>query len=202
MIIAITIILGIDISKDMIELANKNKEEKAREFVRNTGDLDGYNKRTWFGEGNAYNLVNLVGGKESADYIICRNVLHRLREPEKALEQMLSVLKTGGKLYIRDLRRDACWNTVVNRIGEQRWEKPILVRDYIDAMASMLTKEELVDTLVSLGINEYEISDGDYRSRNESLLEKSIKEYERETEYVCVISKQLTFLINKRFIYL
>ncbi len=211
------IILGIDMSKDMIRLANRNKEERAEEFVQRVileyqsggydfsrpipaacdpmpeivGVAQNNKARTLFGEGSAYDLSALIGEEKSADYIVCRNVLHRLKEPEKALEQMMKVLRVGGKIYLRDLRRDANWQTIVERIGEQRWANPILVKDYIEAMASMLTKEELEKTIINNGIGEgeYTISEGAYRNGNEPLPKDNIKEFEKDAEYVCVIRK-------------
>ncbi len=210
-------ILGIDMSKDMIRLANRNKEERAEEFIQRVileYQSDGYdfsrpistacdpmpeivgvaqdNKaRTLFREGSAYDLSALIGEERSADYIVCRNVLHRLKEPEKALEQMMKVLRVGGKIYLRDLRRDANWQTIVERIGDQRWANPILVKDYLKAMASMLTKEELEKMIITNGIGEgeYTISEGDYRNGNELLPKDNIKEFEKEAEYVCIIRK-------------
>jgi len=176
------IILGIDISKDMIRLANRNKEERA--------GVVQYNKaRILFEESSVYDLSAFIGKERCADYIVCRNVLHRLKEPEKALEQMLKVLRVGGKIYLRDLRRDADWRTIVERIGEKRWENPILVKDYLGAMASMLTTEELEKMLISNGIKDYTIADGSYKNGNEPLPKSNIREFEKDTEYVCIITK-------------
>jgi len=161
------IILGIDISKDMIRLANRNKEERA--------GVVQYNKaRILFEESSVYDLSAFIGKERCADYIVCRNVLHRLKEPEKALEQMLKVLRVGGKIYLRDLRRDADWRTIVERIG---------------AMASMLTTEELEKMLISNGIKDYTIADGSYKNGNEPLPKSNIREFEKDTEYVCIITK-------------
>ncbi|GEM_PF-1500488 len=208
------IVLGIDLSKDMIKLANQNKERKAEEFVEEvvsqyksegydfTGfipashdllpeiiDASNYNNaRTHFREGNVYGLSKLIK-KRSVDYVVCRNTFHRLREPQKALKQMLKALRVGGKLYIRDLRRDADWKTVVERIGEKRWASPVLVKDYIEAMASMITIEELKKMLIDNGIKKYSMSEGSYRNGNEPLPKENIKEYEKETEYVCIVEK-------------
>jgi 2-polyprenyl-3-methyl-5-hydroxy-6-metoxy-1,4-benzoquinol methylase len=209
------IILGIDASKDMIRLANQNKEKKAEEFVQRViqdYQSGGYDfsrpipaacdpmldivdsahsdlRRIIFGEGSAYDLSDFLGKERCADYIVCRNVLHRLKEPEKALEQMLKVLRVGGKIYLRDLKRDADWQTIIERIGEQRWANPVLVKDYIGAMASMLTTEELENMLISNGIKDYKITDGSYRNGNEPLPKGNIREFEKDTEYVCIIKK-------------
>jgi len=115
--------------------------------------------------------------------------LHRFIEPEKALKQMIDKLNDDGVLYIRDLKRNADWETILKRIDDKRWETPSLVLDYIGAMASMLTTEELVQLLVRLGITNYEISDGDYRNGLISSNPDNLIEFEKETEYVAVIRK-------------
>ena len=137
--------------------------------------------------GNVYDLQNI--GLQNIDFIVCRNALHRFQYPEKALKQMYQVLSPGGKLYIRDLRRDANWQIVLERIGEKRWQTKTLVEDYIGAMASMLTTKELEKTLRSLGITSFDITDGRYIN-GEIKNPSNIKEYERDSEYVCVIRKR------------
>ena len=174
------IIIGVDTSKDMIFLARQNKKRRAEEI----SDLVQYNP--WFIEGSVYDLPVLV---EPVDYIVCRNVLHRLRKPEKAIEQMLKVLKVEGKMYLRDLKRDADWRTIVERIGKERWANPTLVKDYIAAMASTLTIGEIKEILRDKGIQNYIISNGSYKNGNEPLSKDNLREFEKETEYVCVIEK-------------
>ena len=120
------------------------------------------------------------------DYVICRNALHRFKNPQEALRQMYSILKKGGRIYLRDLRRNANWNVVVKRIGDERWKNQGLVKDYVVAMASMLTLEELEKILEDLKIKKFIISDGKY-ILNDS--QNDFREYEEETEYVCVITK-------------
>lgn len=209
------IIYGLDISKDMIKLANKNKEKRREEIIQKIikdyekvgydfsrsipaaydimpeiVDVAKYNtNKAIFINGSVYNLTKLAENKQIADYILCRNSFHRFREPENALKEMYSVLKSNGKIYIRDLKRDADWKIVVERIGEYRWKCSKLVTDYIGAMAAMLTTNELETILNKLGISNYEISGGDYRNGNITRSKNKINEYERETEYVCVIKK-------------
>ena len=105
---------------------------------------------------------------------------------------MYSVLPDKGSIYIRDLKRDADWQIVLERIDDERWKRPELVRDYIGAMAGMLTINELDILLSGLGINNFEIRSGEYLvggflgyERDEN----TINEYECEVEYVCVIRK-------------
>ena len=85
--------------------------------------------------------------------------------------------------------RDANWQTILERIGEKRWNTQTLVQDYIGAMASMLTIPELEKMLLSLGINRFSISDGSYPSMNGKDNSRNLKEFAQDVEYTCVIEK-------------
>lgn len=172
-------VLGIDLSKDMIDLANKKLEQASQSYGR-----------AEFREGNVYELSKMMKSKKDINYIVCRNALHRFQDPEKAIKEMYSALAPGGKIYIRDLKRDADWETIVERIGEQRWQKPALVEDYIGAMAGMLTTKELQETLDKLGIKKYSITDGFYKTEDKAKqASNQMKEFASKVEYVCIIEK-------------
>jgi len=198
-------ILSLDLSPDMISLAKENLTRRSKERIEEIKEFwkripehckpkaEDYKKleetpplidRITFVIGNVYDLLNTG----SHNYIVCRNALHRFQSPEKAINQMYNVLSPNGKIYIRDLRRDANWQTILERIGEKRWDTQTLVQDYVGAMASMLTISELEKTLQSLRITNFEITDGRYIN-GEINNPDNIKEYERESEYVCVIRK-------------
>lgn len=200
-------IIGLDISEDMIRLAQSNlsrrskeRTEEIKEFWKRLPEWckvgqEDYKKleqnpplldRIKYVQGNVYDLNNT--GFQNINYIVCRNALHRFQYPERALKQMHQALSPNGKLYIRDLRRDANWQTVLERIGEKRWQTQTLVEDYIGAMASMLTTQELESTLNSLGMTHFQITDGRYIG-GEIKSPDNIKEYEKDTEYVCIIQK-------------
>ncbi len=170
-------VVGIDLSADMIALAKRNQQLKVQA---------GEDENIQFREGSAYDLSSLM--TEKVNYVICRNPLHRFTEPAKALQAMHNALQPGGKIYLRDLRRDANWKTVVERIGEERWQHPVLVQDYLAAMVAMLTLPELEHIIQEIGITTYTLTDGNYHSKvvHDS---KNMQEYEVETEYVCIITK-------------
>lgn len=84
--------------------------------------------------------------------------------------------------------RAYCFGLALERIGEKRWQTQSLVEDYIAAMAAMLTTQELDNMLNSLRITNFKITDGRY-SGGESMDPSNIKEYETDTEYVCIIQK-------------
>ncbi|MBU2638723.1 MAG: methyltransferase domain-containing protein [Nanoarchaeota archaeon] len=200
-------IIGLDISGYMINLAQSNLSRKSKEEIEkikefwerlpeyckpSQGDYEKLERnppifnRIRFVMGSVYSLQD--AGFQNINYIVCRNALHRFQYPERALKQMHQALSPTGKIYIRDLRRNANWKTVMERIGEKRWQTQTLVEDYIGAMASMLTTDELEKALHSLGITSFEISDGRYISDGIKSPD-NIKEYEQDTEYVCIIQK-------------
>lgn len=205
-------ILGIDLSADMIKLANMNLKQRSKDKVKQIKEFwkklpescrskfeknDKLKKNppfydsVEFNQGSVYNLSAIVRDNNDTNYIVCRNALHRFKDAKKAIEEMYSALAPGGKIYIRDLKRDSDWKTIVKRIGKRRWEQPDLVKDYIGAMAGMLTKKELQEILELSDIKNYEITDGYYDLQNESSMQRDqMKEYASEVEYVCVIKKQ------------
>lgn len=190
-------IVGIELSSDMIRLAENNlkkatieKHQVAQEFQKRISKTCKYEETkitVEFRQGDAQNLAPILVDKKNINYVVCRNSLHRFQDPKRAIQEMFSLLAPGGKIYIRDLKRDADWKTIVDRIGERRWEKPELVVDYIGAMAGMLTVVELENILAELKIKNYLIRDGYYEMGN--VTNSGIKEYAEEVEYVCVITK-------------
>jgi len=208
-------IVGVDLSSDMIDLANENLSRRSKERIekikgfwkkipwycrpgqeehetleRNPPSLD----EVRFRIGSVYDLPEIIRGVSQINYVVCRNALHRFQDPKLAIQKMFEVVAPDGKIYIRDLRRDADWRTVVERIGEERWKRPVLVKDYIGAMASMLTVEEVHSLLRELGISDYHISDGNYQIREKTAQLHGMKEYAGEVEYTCVIHKPLTLI--------
>lgn len=202
-------IIGLDISDDMITLAQSNLSRKSRERTEEIKEFwkrlpkcckpcpEDYakleHKPPFFGRinyvlGSVYELQKLIGDVPDINYVVCRNALHRFQFPERAIKQMYEVLAPSGKLYIRDLRRDADWKTVLARIGEKRWQTQTLVEDYVGAMASMLTTQELEKVLNSLSITNFEINNGIYAT-GEFRSTDNIKEYEEGIEYVCIVRK-------------
>ncbi|MFX1498454.1 MAG: class I SAM-dependent methyltransferase [Promethearchaeota archaeon] len=85
-------LLGLDISKELLELAKIRAIEK------------GVSDKIKFKIGNAENLPFL---DNSIDYVISSLSLHHWIEPKKALEELIRVLKKDGVLLIFDFRRDS-----------------------------------------------------------------------------------------------
>ena len=174
-------IIGLDLSKDMIFLAKGNLERRVK------GVTAALKRRVSFVQGSVYDLDK--SAIESVDYVVCRNALHRFKHPELAIKRMYDALRQDGMMYLRDLRRDAEWTTIISRIGEERWKRPALVKDYIGAMAQMLTLKEIKGLLADLGITSFEITDGSYKSNQKMFSSPAINEYAPQVEYACVIKK-------------
>ena len=83
-------ITGMDISKDLVEIANRNAKEASV-------DID-------FQEGN---VSNMPFHENVFNFIICVLAFKNFKEPRKALEEMHRVLKPGGTALIMDLNRKA-----------------------------------------------------------------------------------------------
>ncbi|MBS3085945.1 class I SAM-dependent methyltransferase [Candidatus Pacearchaeota archaeon] len=198
-------LVGIDLSKDMIRLAYDNlkgrmqqKIEEVKSFQQRMPESyrindSGVVKKIFksngleFREGSVYDLQSIMPDIKDVNYIVCRNALHRFKDPTLAIKTMYSTLNNGGRLYIRDLKRDADWKTLLSRIGDERWNSESLVKDYIGAMAQMLTVEELRGILDNLNVS-YIIDNGDYKDPIK-LKNDGMKEFASDVEYTCVITK-------------
>lgn len=86
---------GIDRSATMIE--------KAREALATAGELAG---RVDFrvADGNALDFAD-----NTFDMVVCNSVLHHIREPQKLFAEIARVVKPGGAILLRDLRRPSRW---------------------------------------------------------------------------------------------
>jgi ubiquinone/menaquinone biosynthesis C-methylase UbiE len=86
-----TTLKGLDISANMISIAEENAREYGLsdrvEYIHSSGD------RMPFGE-------------ESFDAVFTNGSLHEWKEPKDTLNEIWRVLKKGGRVFISDLRRD------------------------------------------------------------------------------------------------
>lgn len=88
---------GVDLSEKMIEKAKEN-----------------FNGRENFHFIKA-NAEEIPLADNQFDIIICTNSFHHYLHPDKALKEMLRILKTGGKLYLLDPTVD---NWVIRQIAK------------------------------------------------------------------------------------
>jgi len=82
---------GLDISPDMVELARKNARdygmESRTEYVVSPGDTMPFED-------------------QSFDAVFTNGSLHEWAKPEQTMDEIWRVLKSGGRVFISDFRRD------------------------------------------------------------------------------------------------
>src|SRR5919109_5430210 len=83
-------IIGLDISKDFVEIARRNAKEAGVEVEFRHG-----------------NVADIPFPDNTFDFIICTAAFKNFKEPFKALSQMYRVLKSGGTALIVDMNRNA-----------------------------------------------------------------------------------------------
>lgn len=84
-------VIGIDLSKDMVRIARKN------------ADKEGLTNRVGFKMGSAYDTGFEDG---SIDLVISTGVVHHLKEPVNAFNEIYRILRRGGEAWIYDGRKD------------------------------------------------------------------------------------------------
>jgi len=84
-------VIGIDLSEDMVKIARKN------------ADKEGLTNRVEFKVGSAYD----TGFKDgSIDLVVSTGVVHHLKEPVNAFNEIYRILRRGGEAWIYDGRKD------------------------------------------------------------------------------------------------
>jgi ubiquinone/menaquinone biosynthesis C-methylase UbiE len=86
-----TLLRGLDISADMIAVAERNAEEY------------GLSERVEYVQGNG---SEIPFDDSAFDAVFTNGSLHEWSEPKKTLDEIYRVLKPKGKYFISDLRRD------------------------------------------------------------------------------------------------
>lgn len=86
-----TALIGLDISEDMISIAERNAKEyglsERVDYVQSSGDKMPFKDETF-------------------DAVFTNGSLHEWSEPEKTFNEIRRVLKRGGRVFVSDLRRD------------------------------------------------------------------------------------------------
>jgi ubiquinone/menaquinone biosynthesis C-methylase UbiE len=83
-------IIGLDISKDFVEIAQRNAKEVGVEVEFRHGSV-----------------ADIPFPDSTFDFIICTAAFKNFKEPFKALSQMYRVLRSGGAALIIDMNRNA-----------------------------------------------------------------------------------------------
>ena len=137
-------IAGMDISKDLVEIASRNAKEAGV-------DID-------FRQGNVSNMP--FHGNEF-NFMICVLAFKNFKEPLKALQEMYRVLKPGGTALIMDLNRNASMQvtkTVAENMGMTG------IKAYIAGAIQKqgaYTREEFESFISQTEFKKFEIKDSD-----------------------------------------
>jgi ubiquinone/menaquinone biosynthesis C-methylase UbiE len=133
-------IVGLDISKTMIEIANRNAKESGSSIQFKLGDAS-----------------NIPYHDNTFDFIISGGSLHHWKEPIKVLNEIYRVLKRDRKALICDGRRDASKEEIIKMLKKidsfiMRWGLKKTIKE-------SYTKEKVVELLSRTKFNGGEIKE-------------------------------------------
>jgi ubiquinone/menaquinone biosynthesis C-methylase UbiE len=137
--------IGIDPSAEMIRIANENLEKSGTR-----GDFS-------FLQGTVSD-PDIVEQVDSVNYLVIRNTVSWMGCPESEIRNCARLLRPGGKLLVRELRRDASYPLLKRRIaGCLAFPAGDLVLSYppsamIAAYSSALTAQELSSFIEASGL--------------------------------------------------
>lgn len=152
-------IVGLDISKTFVEIAQKNSKEAGVQVEFQQGDV-----------------AEMPFQNETFDIIICTSSFKNFKEPVKALKEMYRVLKPNGKAWIDDLRNDISDEAVDDLVKSTMKARGITAIFMKWQFKSFLkkkaySKEQFADLISKTEFKKYNISEN--QTELEILLEKS-----------------------------
>lgn len=136
-----TMLKGLDISPDMIKIAEKNAEEYGLsdqvEYVQSSGEKMPFDENLF-------------------DAVFTNGSLHEWSEPKKTFDEVWRILKPGGRVFISDLRRDMSflirWFLWINT-------KPKEIRPgLITSINAAYTPDELRELIKGTKLSKCEVS--------------------------------------------
>jgi len=95
-------IVGIEISRTFVEIARANARAAGVKVDLREGDV-----------------ASMPFPDESFDFIMCTSSFKNFAEPQKALDEMHRVLKSGARAWINDLRHDVSDSTINRFVKEE-----------------------------------------------------------------------------------
>ncbi len=135
-------LVGLDISPSMAEMAEKNAVEYA------------------FSEGRAVYVVtnakDLPFEDEVFDAVFTTNSLHEWDDPVHTFNEIHRVLKTGGRFFVGDLRRDM--NFLIKTFMKLVVREKEMRKGLVTSINAAYTRKELLDLLRKTEIDEFEIT--------------------------------------------
>jgi ubiquinone/menaquinone biosynthesis C-methylase UbiE len=139
-------IIGLDISKDFVEIARRNAKEAGAQV------------EFWQGS-----VADISFPDNMFDFIICTAAFKNFKEPFKALSQMYRVLRSGGAALIIDMNRNASNQQIedyTKSMGEKGVDKLFmkLIFKYF-LRNGAYTKDEFTNLISKTAFKEYDIKE-------------------------------------------
>jgi len=137
-----TTLTGLDISPDMIAIAERNAEDyglsERREYVHSSGDAMPFDEETF-------------------DAVFANGSLHEWSQPAHTFNEIWRVLKKGGRVFVSDFRRDMFflvkWFLWINT-------RPKEIRcGLISSIHAAYTPDELEDLIKVTKLEDCNVSD-------------------------------------------
>jgi ubiquinone/menaquinone biosynthesis C-methylase UbiE len=139
-------IVGLDISKDFVEIARRNAKEAGVEVEFRQGSV-----------------ADIPFPDNTFDFIICTAAFKNFKEPFKALSQMYRVLRSGGNALIIDMNRNASNPQIedyTENMGAKGTEKlfmKFILKYFLKNGA--YTKDEFINLISKTAFKEYDIKE-------------------------------------------
>ena len=140
-------IIGLDISKDFVEIAQRNAKEAGVEVEFRQGSV-----------------ADIPFPDNTFDFIICTAAFKNFKEPFKALSQMHRVLKSGGTALIVDMNRNVS-NQQIEVYTEKNMEAKGTDKLFMKLIFKNLlrngayTKDEFINLISKTAFKEYHIKE-------------------------------------------
>jgi ubiquinone/menaquinone biosynthesis C-methylase UbiE len=141
-------IMGLDISKDFVEIARRNAEEAGVDVEFRQGSV-----------------ADIPSPNNTFDFVICTAAFKNFKEPLGALHQMYRVLRSGGTALIVDMNRNASNQQIevcTENMGVKGREKLFmkLIFKYF-LRNGAYTKDEFINLISKTAFKEYDIKEKD-----------------------------------------
>lgn len=139
-------IIGLDISKDFVEIARKNAKDAGVEVEFRRGTV-----------------ADILFPDNTFNFVICTAAFKNFKEPIKALKEIYRVLTVRGTALIIDMNRNASNRQIEDYIknmgisGIDKFFMEITFKHFLRNGA--YTKEELVSLISRIPFNEYDIKE-------------------------------------------
>lgn len=139
-------IVGLDISRDFVEIARRNAKEAGAEVE--------------FLQGN---VANIPYPDNTFDFIICTAAFKNFKEPVRALNEMHQVLKSGSEALIVDMNRNVSDKQITDYtddLGVGGLERLFLIFTFKHFLRNgSYTKNEFESLLSQASFGEYEFKE-------------------------------------------